>query len=513
MPMVDEKKRAKRVAKLDKIQEKIDKQMEKIAKAQWKQAALSYDKTKALGWRQEEMNINRKLAKLRSEMVKKFENPHEMFQRDHLVWYAAKYGVVGHIQAHVRTPGALEHREEPTLNTPLIVAAINGHLDCVQYLVQAQADVNAVNALGKSALHEACEKRHAEVVAYLMSLPQVDPFIRARNGLLPHQIIRAVALVYGDKWGRYAKCASAVEQRICVLQGWLFESQPDALVNRYIFDHVGIKAHSWVQSYVRVLRTGGTELEIVVYIANGPDSCPAVPVRVIMYTMGDPVESPIRKRNLNNKPHTFSVEGTQEFPSRNPVKENFEFAALNEEALGTWMNFFSNMLIELSAMSAATNRLRGASAGGRGSISVEPLEQLFPSLHLPPAEEPHEELFPVNPEPQELAYEKLFPASAKTMSPEVLSPNAPPLLEPVVIAAVPSAPPFRASILESSPAAPAPVQKGECVVCMDNPREGVCVPCGHHAVCMDCAGLILSDSKACPVCRADIREIVRMYIC
>ncbi|GBG78829.1 hypothetical protein CBR_g28052 [Chara braunii] len=52
---------------------------------------------------------------------------------------------------------------------------------------------------------------------------------------------------------------------------------------------------------------------------------------------------------------------------------------------------------------------------------------------------------------------------------------------------------------------------GGCPICMDNPADAVCVPCGHVAGCVSCLGDIHSRNMGCPVCRADIREVIKMF--
>ncbi|XP_038722416.1 putative E3 ubiquitin-protein ligase XBAT35 [Tripterygium wilfordii] len=48
-----------------------------------------------------------------------------------------------------------------------------------------------------------------------------------------------------------------------------------------------------------------------------------------------------------------------------------------------------------------------------------------------------------------------------------------------------------------------------CVICLDAPVEGACVPCGHMVGCMSC----LKEIKkwGCPVCRTKIEQVVRLY--
>jgi hypothetical protein len=45
-----------------------------------------------------------------------------------------------------------------------------------------------------------------------------------------------------------------------------------------------------------------------------------------------------------------------------------------------------------------------------------------------------------------------------------------------------------------------------CVVCLENPREEVLVPCGHWVMCSECCAEIKSSSNECPMCRQEIIE-------
>lgn len=69
----------------------------------------------------------------------------------------------------------------------------------------------------------------------------------------------------------------------------------------------------------------------------------------------------------------------------------------------------------------------------------------------------------------------------------------------------------------SAGAGPSTKQKAEdssgkrCVICWDAPAEAVCIPCGHLAGCMDCMSAIKAEDWDCPVCRASIQQIVKVY--
>lgn len=48
-----------------------------------------------------------------------------------------------------------------------------------------------------------------------------------------------------------------------------------------------------------------------------------------------------------------------------------------------------------------------------------------------------------------------------------------------------------------------------CVICMDAEKTQVCVPCGHRCLCAECAEANKPDK--CPVCRADVSVVIRVF--
>ncbi|KAK9087633.1 hypothetical protein Syun_030027 [Stephania yunnanensis] len=50
-----------------------------------------------------------------------------------------------------------------------------------------------------------------------------------------------------------------------------------------------------------------------------------------------------------------------------------------------------------------------------------------------------------------------------------------------------------------------------CAICLDAPIEGACIPCGHMAGCMSCLNEIKTKKWGCPVCRANIDQVLRLY--
>ena len=49
----------------------------------------------------------------------------------------------------------------------------------------------------------------------------------------------------------------------------------------------------------------------------------------------------------------------------------------------------------------------------------------------------------------------------------------------------------------------------KCAVCLERPADAIVVPCGHGELCMVCAKVIALKKASCPICRADIDEVVQ----
>lgn len=53
----------------------------------------------------------------------------------------------------------------------------------------------------------------------------------------------------------------------------------------------------------------------------------------------------------------------------------------------------------------------------------------------------------------------------------------------------------------------------ECVVCLNNKKKVVCIPCGHAALCKSCSfKIVSSNKKSCPICRCDIEQIFPVFV-
>jgi hypothetical protein len=54
-------------------------------------------------------------------------------------------------------------------------------------------------------------------------------------------------------------------------------------------------------------------------------------------------------------------------------------------------------------------------------------------------------------------------------------------------------------------------EEGQCVICTDRQVDSVFYQCGHMCACYMCSLSLKDQSHNCPVCRAPIRDIVRVF--
>ena len=57
----------------------------------------------------------------------------------------------------------------------------------------------------------------------------------------------------------------------------------------------------------------------------------------------------------------------------------------------------------------------------------------------------------------------------------------------------------------------AAIMPSECVICTDAVADHVLVPCGHKCICADCGDLLKTGNQPCPMCRAEIRDAIKVF--
>ncbi|OWZ18888.1 hypothetical protein PHMEG_0006949 [Phytophthora megakarya] len=64
--------------------------------------------------------------------------------------------------------------------------------------------------------------------------------------------------------------------------------------------------------------------------------------------------------------------------------------------------------------------------------------------------------------------------------------------------------------ITGDPNEPQPIIRDMCIVCSENRRNSVCIPCGHVAGCYDCMCAVTQENSSCPVCRAHVDGVVQI---
>lgn len=49
--------------------------------------------------------------------------------------------------------------------------------------------------------------------------------------------------------------------------------------------------------------------------------------------------------------------------------------------------------------------------------------------------------------------------------------------------------------------------KGDCIICCDNERDALYLPCKHNTACVKCS----KNLRDCPICKLKIEDIIKIY--
>ncbi|GMF47962.1 unnamed protein product [Phytophthora fragariaefolia] len=416
-------------------------------------------------------------------------------------------------------------------------------------------------------LHLACKRGRPEMVELLLGVPAVNPFEVNLYMKTPLDLARSrFADEEEEKEAEpYAKCIEILEkvraswgcfwsccwganwdvvlgcawlQKFCLYSGWLYEKTDNvlSLVS-------GISSlNSWTRRLCIVLERGEPNaLELALFsMKEGGGPRPVCPTSVMLYSVAAGMEASSDPRWFSPKEFTFIVRGDQltkcHYRASSALQNPVHFAAIDQASFYAWKDFFTYQQQQLAERSYRNNSLhaqpRPPTVSAHSNIAgwSPSLPSALPTSSIPTSPG-------IGPEEDEdirraiqLSLQTAAEAGHDVGSADAaLSPQLPVSApdwddwessgkgasgadtselgsESAASSSSEQKPPV---VNDESTAAYAPI--GECVICFDGPQSAVCVPCGHNAVCMKCAEEILATTAECPVCRARIRELIKLY--
>ncbi|KAG6574553.1 Ankyrin repeat-containing protein [Phytophthora cinnamomi] len=451
------------------------------------------------------------------------------------LWVAAKSGDVATLRNGLArlTPETRFYAEwrDPVYGySPLANACSQGHLHCVQALLAYGVDCNARDSQGNTPLHIATACGKSEVVRLLLEAPAVDYF--AKTNTKAQTALDIARQAYRTSEGRglkYIQCVEHIEKKLCIYSGWLYERS-----DNFLSLASGISGlDSWKKRYAMVLRTAAREVvEIDLFPMKPGERRPPVPSSELLYRTSDGIQQSDDVTWLNRKEYRLSLKVSRKLgTSRASAVQSMDFAASNQGELVAWKSFLTSLRVnvQVNPITTAFGAQRSASPQPAQSAAVsaqstsptqaallQEQRDLERALRLSLEEsrrQPRTGSAPSAPPPSDTMLETLG------YSETIVGPDGVEIVQLIrdddstASHGTASAPPSTSSPpAKSTPAQGSGAQSpDECVICFDGPQEAVCVPCGHNAVCMDCAQELLDTTRLCPVCRQQVREVIRLY--
>ncbi|XVF28596.1 hypothetical protein REPUB_Repub15cG0043400 [Reevesia pubescens] len=468
--------------------------------------------------------------------------------KDELLYDQVSYGNTEGIKALRREGAGLEWIDREG-KTPLILACLNSELfDVAKTLIELGANVNAYRP-GRHAgtpLHHAAKRGLQDIVNLLLS-HGANPLVINDDCQTPLDVARTKGSV---------NVVRAIEEHICLFSGWMREFYGPGFIEMFVPQLVSRKV------WVVVLPTGSRnhtkpfKLELAIY-SSLQDAQPRTVIALWKASLEEP--------KLNQPDPSVAI-------LDNSSKTRFKLAPGNENDRQQ-LQWFCDACkgIPQATGPAFLHNSQPPAAPATAPPDAEDLElamAINASIQSAIAETPTYDLHSGN----EASSSSCWTSSASTsgqsasVPPSAFAPSKASISEWTMIESgsgsnttkgietndnnisavhmpgqttesVPTAPPAADEIVEDGPiqypsidstpidisssnGEKLPASAGEtkeggvpssCTICLDAPSEAACVPCGHVAGCMSCLNEIKAKKWGCPVCRAKIEQVIKLY--
>ncbi|KAL2934800.1 putative E3 ubiquitin-protein ligase XBAT35 [Bienertia sinuspersici] len=417
--------------------------------------------------------------------------------RDKLMYHYVINGDVGGIEFLSKQGAGLEWKDKEG-KTPLIVAAKDcGLYDVAKTLIEMGANVNAFckGHKGGTPLHYAAREGLDNTVALLLS-NGANAFVRDREHHTPLDVAR--------KNGRNL-VVREIESRVCYFAGHIRESFGPGL------------------SDVAAPQASSSAVIWVVVVPRSPHNPPKPPkLELVIYSTPQDAEprkilslrrSKIKAPRFDQPSPTLTIISKQ-------TKTRYKFSAVTFNDKQQLRRLYNACKGISQVVPAAAQMLISEATNS----PLHPTSQInspawrTPRISSPPMTPSNNRW--VHESPRRIDHYNNANWGATQTNPAVLQTSEP----AAVPSPTPSAPPVAVTSINNNSsiigvneasasvaADTAASGSAMCVVCWEARVEGACVPCGHVSTCMSCLKKIKDNNEACPVCRAEINQVVKLY--
>ncbi|KAL1200044.1 putative E3 ubiquitin-protein ligase XBAT34 [Cardamine amara subsp. amara] len=333
--------------------------------------------------------------------------------------------------------------------TPLILASSKAELcDVAKTLVELGSNVDGSGFNGETPLHHAANKGLENTVKLLLS-HGANPFVLNDDSQTPLEIARAKG---------YSNVVHAIESHICLFSGWMREFYFPSFLE--FFAPQLLSRRVWVVIVPMASRnpTKPFKLELRVY-ASLQDANPKM-------------EMPLWKSSLE-EPKSYQSDASVMIVDNSKSPKHTRAGRRSFVSQGRrWVRVDTQIRLKLAAATEGdTQQLNWFCEACKGNP-----QPMNPPMFLQASQTTTTTSDPM--------------ANVESISQE-LTASAPPSVD-------------LSHVNMSLPS-------GTCVICEDASSEAVCVPCGHVAGCISCLKEIKDKKLGCPICRANIHQVIKLY--
>ncbi|KAK1267753.1 putative E3 ubiquitin-protein ligase XBOS34 [Acorus gramineus] len=473
--------------------------------------------------------------------------------KEELLYQQVEYGNVEGIKALRRDGAGLEWVDREG-KTPLITACLkHDHLHVAKVLIELGANVNAYRPGSQAGtpLHHAA-KRGLELTVRLLLSHGANPLIRNDGCQTPLDIARSKG---------HCNVVRVIENHICLFSGWMREVVLPGFLETIAPQWVSRKIWAVVLPCDSRNPMSSLKLDLAIYpglqVAEPRLVIPLWKVKVEEVKANHTDRAVVIVDNTNKTRYKFlsayegdkhqlqwfynACRGTPQLNTIPPLvtpatapgatpPEDMELAMAINASIQSALIEGVPLLSNNEPPRPLTDNTNGWGSSSENSSH----NGLGPSSGpLPPPKEPPTDPF------NGWAVSEAGPSGTTSQQHEnqhVLQ-NIAPLVTDTPSVPPPSAPPIPGEIADTGPihypaietspvdiAVPVIETKvggdeskresggsSSCVICLDAPVEGACIPCGHMAGCMSCLNEIKGKNWGCPVCRSEIDQVIRLY--